>query len=118
MSALVPEAAAGIAHDLAALPLELEPVADSQRTAGEPATGYAVLGTIGDAELGIWEMTVGGMRDVEVDEVFVVISGEATITFDDGRPSIDLAPGVLVQLTAGDRTEWTVRRALRKLVLS
>ena len=118
MSAPVPELPAGSAIDLSALPLEFEPVPGTQRTAGEPETGYAVLGTLGEAELGVWEMTTGGMRDVEVDEVFVVLAGEATIAFEDGRPSVELAPGVLVQLTAGDRTEWTVRRSIRKLVIS
>ena len=101
MSAPVPELPAGVALDLAALPLEFEPVPAAQRTAGEPETGYAVLGTLGEAELGVWEMTTGGMRDVEVDEVFVVLD-----------------PGVLVQLTAGDRTVWTVRQRIRKLVVS
>tara|TARA_R110000868_G_scaffold43633_1_gene146348 strand:- start:29174 stop:29530 length:357 start_codon:yes stop_codon:yes gene_type:complete len=118
VSAPVPELPAGVALDLAALPLEFEPVPAAQRTAGEPETGYAVLGTLGEAELGVWEMTTGGMRDVEVDEVFVVLDGRATVAFEDGRPSVELAPGVLVQLTAGDRTVWTVRQRIRKLVVS
>tara|TARA_B100000519_G_scaffold87982_1_gene76336 strand:+ start:13273 stop:13629 length:357 start_codon:yes stop_codon:yes gene_type:complete len=118
VSVPVPELPAGVALDLTALALQHEAVAPDQRTAGEPSTAYTVLGTVGEAELGVWEMTRGGMRDVEVDEVFVVLAGDATITFEDGRPGVELTPGALVRLAAGDRTEWTVRRTVRKLVIS
>ncbi|WUP39433.1 acetate--CoA ligase family protein [Streptomyces europaeiscabiei] len=53
-------------------------------------------------------LTAGAVRDVEVDEVFVVLAGEATVRFETGE-SIELAPGVVVRLHAGERTEWEVR---------
>ena len=52
--------------------------------------------------------------DTEVDEIFVVLSGSGAVTFEDGS-QIDLKPGVVVQLRAGDRTRWTIREPLRKV---
>ena len=55
--------------------LHLEPVAADQSVAGDPSTGVAELGRFGGLDVGIWEMTPGVMRDVEAEEVFVVLSG-------------------------------------------
>ncbi len=68
-----------------------------------------------DLTIGIWEHTPGVSRDVEADEVFVVLSGDASVAFDDGSPTIELRPGSLVRLSAGQRTMWTVRETLRKV---
>jgi uncharacterized cupin superfamily protein len=59
-------------------------------------------------------MSAGTARDTEVDEVFVVVSGAGHVTFEDGE-RIDLAPGVAVRLTAGERTVWTVIERVRKI---
>jgi uncharacterized cupin superfamily protein len=64
-------------------------------------------------------MTVGGMFDTEVDEVFAVIAGSATVTrfADDGSEleEILLQPGTICRLTAGTRTRWDVSAPLRKV---
>ena len=117
LPALPPEALA-LPVDALALSLEHEAVPAERVDAGSPTTGYLALGEVGGAELGVWEMTVGAMRDVEVDEVFVVLAGSATVAFDDGRAPLELAPGTLARLSEGDATVWTVRETLRKLVLS
>lgn len=64
--------------------------------------------------VGLWEAGPGEDVDVEVDEVFVVLSGRGVVTFEDGE-SIELRPGVAVRLRAGDRTTWTLVERLRKL---
>ena len=48
----------------------------------------------------------------------VVLSGDASVAFDDGSPTIDLRPGSLVRLHAGQRTTWTVRETLRKVFVA
>ena len=54
--------------------------------------------------------------DIEIDEVFVVLTGEATVEFiEPALPGIELRPGSLVSLTSGMRTIWTVRETLRKI---
>lgn len=63
-----------------ALRLEHKTVPVDQSVAGSPTTGFVALGSFGGLEVGVWEMTVGTMTDVEVDEVFVVIVGRATVT--------------------------------------
>ncbi len=83
-------------------------------------TGFAELGTIGGADFGLWEMSAGAMRDIEGDEVFLVISGTGRIEFDEPRRDpIELAPGSLVRLDEGTKTRWYIDGApLRKLFIA
>jgi len=84
---------------------------------GAPAAGSVALTTVGEVEVGVWRMTEGVATDVEVDEAFVVLAGRATIRFAEGEP-VDVAPGDLVRLRAGERTEWTVHETLTKLYVA
>ncbi len=79
-----------------------------------------MLATVFGAEVGVWEMTSGAMIDIEVEEVFVVIDGEATVTLlEDGQRAevIELRPGTVCRLTAGSATRWDVPRLLRKVYI-
>ncbi|MFD4421061.1 cupin domain-containing protein [Agromyces sp. NPDC058484] len=109
----------GVITDAASARIEHEAVAPDQIVAGAPTTGHLVLDDDGSRTVGVWEMSVGAMRDVEADEVFVVLAGAATVEFE--HPVADpiiLAPGSVVRLTAGMRTIWTVRQTLRKVYLA
>ena len=109
----------GAVADAAGAVLSHKPVASDQVVAGAPTTGWAELGSTADgAEVGVWEMKPGAMSDVEADEVFVVISGRATVAFADGRPTISLEPGSVVRLDAGAETVWTVTETLRKVYVT
>jgi uncharacterized cupin superfamily protein len=109
----------GIMTDAAALALSHDPVPAEQVVSGDPTTGFAELDTIGDVEIGVWEMAPGAMRDVEADEVFVVLSGSATVDFEEpAKPSIEVRPGSVVRLAAGMRTIWTVHETLRKVYIA
>jgi uncharacterized cupin superfamily protein len=101
----------------ASLPLEMSDVPPAQVVAGRPQTGAKGLGRFGGVNLGVWEMSPGTMRDTEVEEIFVVLTGAATVDFET-RASISLKPGDVVRLHAGERTVWTVTQALRKVYLS
>jgi uncharacterized cupin superfamily protein len=81
---------------------------------GVPETAELSVTTVGEAEVGIWEITPGTVRDVEKDEAFVVLSGEGRITFTDGEV-VELGPGSLVRLNAGESTVWEIRSTLRKV---
>ena len=85
--------------------------------AGSPTTATTVLGSLGGLDVGIWEISEGSVRDIEVDEIFVVLSGSGRVDVDDGE-RIELRPGVTVRLRAGDRTVWTITERLRKLWLA
>lgn len=105
----------GIVTDASALTLRLEPLPADQVVAGAPQTGYV---TLTDA-IGVWEHTPGTSTDVESDEVFVVLSGAATVSFDDpALEPIELRPGSVARLTAGMHTVWTVRETLRKVYIA
>jgi uncharacterized cupin superfamily protein len=91
-----------------------EPLPADQVVSGSPTTGSLVLDERDGREIGVWEMTPGVATDVEVDEVFVVLSGSATVE-GVGEEPIELGPGSTVSLTAGTRTTWTVRETLRKI---
>ncbi|WGY01704.1 cupin domain-containing protein [Nocardioides sp. QY071] len=90
---------------------------DAMVLAGSPEAGSRALAAVAGVEVGVWEMTPGTAADIEVDEVFVVLSGAATVTFHDGEV-IDLAPGTVVRLRAGDQTTWVVHETLRKIYVA
>ncbi|WP_051288682.1 cupin domain-containing protein [Mycobacterium sp. URHD0025] len=104
--------------DAANLVLDHVPLPDELVAAGAPTTGHRDLASLSDLTIGVWEHTPGISRDVEADEVFVVLSGDASVAFDDGSPTIELRPGSLVRLSAGQRTTWTVRETLRKVFVA
>lgn len=108
---------AGVVVSALDVDVPLATVPAGQIVAGTPATGSIDLDE--DMGIGVWEMTPGAMRDVEIDEVFVVVSGSATVEFTQPKlPSIELAPGAIVRLESGMRTVWTVRETLRKVYLA
>ncbi len=98
--------------------LEHQQVPAEQSLRGDPHTGTAELGMFGGLEVGVWEMTPGVMRDVEAEELFVVLSGAATVAFDDGTPPITLGAGDVARLAKGTKTVWTVTETLRKVYLT
>jgi uncharacterized protein len=102
----------------ATLWLEHEPVPTEQAVSGDPHTGIAELDAFAGLQVGVWEMTPGVMRDVEAEELFVVLSGAATVEFDDGSTALTLGAGDVVRLTEGVKTVWTVTETLRKVYLS
>ncbi len=102
--------------DLTALAVPTEPVAAERSVSGEPRDGAMEVATFGDVEIGVWEMTPGTATDVETDEVFIVLAGAATVTFDDGEV-LTLKPGSLCRLHEGQRTSWNVTETLRKVYL-
>jgi uncharacterized protein len=85
--------------------------------AADGTTRSAVLEETGPGEVGLWEIDPGRATDVEADEVFVVVSGRATITTGPG-PGVAVGPGDVVRLRAGAVTTWTVTERLRKVYLS
>jgi uncharacterized protein len=99
------------------LTLELKKVPEEQRVKGFPSTGSMSLGHFGGLNVGVWEMTPGTMRDAEVDEIFFVVHGSATVSFENGDVIV-LAAGDIARLHAGQRTVWTVTEALRKVYLT
>jgi len=108
----------GIPVNVATLSISHEPVDSASVVDGLPAAGYTVLDALGDTEIGVWEMSVGTATDTEDDEVFVVVSGRASIHFDADDRTIVVGSGDVVRLTAGMQTTWTVTETLRKVYIS
>ncbi|WNM28104.1 cupin domain-containing protein [Demequina capsici] len=101
------------------LSVPLEALPDSQVESGSPLAGAVALTEVGGVEVGVWEHTPGVSTDVEVDEVFVVLSGRATIDFTDGSaPALVVGPGSIVRLAEGQTTRWTVTETLRKVYIA
>lgn len=110
-----------------ALRLTDAPLEEMDAGDGAPPTRWAELGPLFAASddaasvvvsAGIWEMEPGVAVDTEVEEVFVVLSGDGVIAFLDSGEEITIGPGDLVRLAEGARTRWTVTRTLRKLYLA
>ncbi|MFF9132655.1 cupin domain-containing protein [Streptomyces sp. NPDC014806] len=93
-----------------------EPLDPAQIVSGSPeVTGKVVWESDDGRQVrGIWQITPGVVTDTEADEVFVVISGSATVEVD-GGPTLHLGPGDMAVLHEGDRTTWTVHETLRKV---
>jgi len=96
--------------------IPLNDVPAEQRVAGAPKTGSVQIEKFGDTVVGVWEMTPGTMRDVEMDEILTVLAGAATVEFQDGR-KFTLEPGAVARLHAGQQTVWTVTETLRKVYI-
>ena len=110
------------AFDVASVELTPLPLDPAQVVSGAPTTAYAVLDVSADGrvERGIWEHTPGVSTDVEADELFVVVSGRATVEVNGGSAAaggetLELRPGVVGILRAGAKTTWTVHETLRKV---
>lgn len=103
---------------VAELALEHEPVPAEQSVRDQPSTAALAFGEFGGLEVGVWEMSPGVMTDVEAEELFVVLSGAATVEFDDGSPALRLRAGDVVRLAGGSHTVWTVTETLRKVYLA
>lgn len=95
--------------------LEPDPLDPSQIIAGSPEVSGKVLWESEDGRQirGIWQITPGTVSDTEADELFVVVSGRATIAVE-GGDTFDVGPGDACVLREGDRTVWTVHETLRK----
>lgn len=98
------------------LALAASPLPAEQVVAGDPQVSAAEI--LGDdvVSVGVWQHTAGVSTDVEADEVFVVLSGRATIEVE-GGPTLTVGPGDIGLLEAGARTRWTVHEDLRKVYL-
>jgi Predicted enzyme of the cupin superfamily len=77
------------------------------------------LGTWNGLEVGVWECPPRVETDTEADEIFVVLTGRATIDFTEPpHPSIEIGPGDVVRLNEGQQTRWTVHETLRKVYVT
>ena len=115
---MTPRFTSSVATNSAALEIDLAAIPAHHVVSGNPRSGSAKIGTFADIEVGIWEHSAGTSTDIEVDEVFIVISGSATIDFINPKsPSLTVVAGDVVRLTAGTQTRWTVPQKLRKIYL-
>jgi uncharacterized protein len=94
--------------------LDVDPLDASQVVSGEPEVRALSLHDSDDLAVGVWQHSTGVSTDVEADEVFVVLSGRATVEVVDG-PTLELGPGDVGLLPAGARTTWTIHETLRKI---
>ncbi|MCX6494568.1 MAG: cupin domain-containing protein [Actinobacteria bacterium] len=98
--------------------LEQISLSPDQIESGSPETRILELADFAGVSMGIWEHTEGVSTDTEADEVFIVISGGATIEFtDDDTPPLEVTAGDIVRLSAGAKTRWIVRDHIRKVYL-
>jgi uncharacterized cupin superfamily protein len=96
--------------------IDVQPLQETSVLDGSPRAGSRTLAAVAGAKVGVWEMTAGTATDIEIDEVFVVVAGSATVAFED-KTVLALTPGSVVRLQAGDRTTWTVHETLRKIYI-
>jgi len=94
--------------------LDASPLDPAQVVDGDPQVRVLGLHDADDLGVGVWQHGPGVSTDVEADEVFVVLSGRATVEVE-GGPVLEVGPGDVGLLPAGARTRWTVHETLRKI---
>lgn len=108
--------------DAMGIDLNLEPVQAGLLVNGNPGTAVQRLGEIFDVEFGLWEMSEGSMRDVEAEELFIVLSGKASVRVEPVNgfeaEEFSLLPGSICHLREGMHTIWMVDQPLRKVYLA
>ncbi|MCF2529397.1 cupin domain-containing protein [Yinghuangia soli] len=95
--------------------LEADPLDPSQIVSGSPEVTGKLLWESEDGKIlrGLWQITPGVVTDTEANEMFVVVSGRATIEIEGGA-TIEVGPGDACVLEEGAKTVWTVHETLRK----
>ena len=104
----------GLLANALTVDIELDAVTEGL-VSGSPSAGSITLSTVAGSAVGVWEMTPGVATDTEVDEVFVVLRGEALVEFVDGSPALTLTAGSAGRFVAGTHTRWSVTKTLRKI---
>ena len=113
------KSAAHIIASASKVSLERVSLSPDHIESGSPETGILELADFAGVSMGVWEHTEGVSTDTEVDEVFIVISGGATIEFTDAAaPPLEVEAGDIVRLSAGAKTRWIVRDHIRKVYLT
>ena len=105
-----------IISDLQSWPFEGE-ASNYEIIRGNPqASGRLDLGTNeGQHRVGIWSCTEGAFTCTELgDELQTVISGQLTITREDGE-SIECGPGDSVFTRKGERLTWDIKQTVTKV---
>lgn len=111
-----PDRSADTTLDAMTADLIREPLPAEQVVAGpEPIVGTKPLGAFAGVAVGIWEIGPSVTLDIEADEMFVVLTGSAVVSFEDGTPDLTLRPGIMARFTTGQRTRWVVAETLRKI---
>jgi uncharacterized cupin superfamily protein len=103
--------------DAFSLGLDPNPIPAGDIVHGTPTSTSRDVMELDGLSIGVWELTPGTVTDVEVDEVFVVLSGRATVEFGGDDRVLQLEPGTIGRLGKGARTRWTVTETLRKVYI-
>jgi uncharacterized cupin superfamily protein len=103
--------------DAAMVDMHPYPVAPERITPGTVTTANRIYEREDGGESGaVWEMTPGVLEGVKGEETFVIVSGRATIEFEDGRVS-EIGPGSVGVIVGDDVARWIVHETLRKVVV-
>lgn len=97
----------------------LEPIAPSAKAGTGTGTALYRLPAVSGAGVGIWEVETGVLNGVVgADEVFIVLSGSASLLFEDTGEQVALSAGAVVTLREGQAVSWTVDETLRKIYVN
>jgi uncharacterized protein len=95
--------------------LDPDPLDPDQIVSGSPETFDLTLAESEDGSetCGFWRCTPGTFTDIEVEESFLMITGEARVEFDDGR-DLTFGAGDTHSFKGGEKTVWTVTETVLK----
>jgi len=73
------------------------------------------IGLMEEVHVGVWEAAPGLIGGETADEIFIILEGRAEVTFEDTGETIQIGPGDVVRLHAGQRNRWRTLEPLRKI---
>jgi len=94
---------------------EPDPIEPGQVVSGEPEAATLMLSNedeTGECS-GLWKLTPGVVRDVEVKERSLILAGYGWVEFENGTRT-ELMPGVVLTFAGGEKTVWTIEKTLFK----
>jgi len=94
--------------------LDSAPLDPAAIISGAPEVFHKGIYEGDDVTVGIWQHGVGVSSDVEADEIFIVLSGRATIEIENG-PTLEVGPGDVCSYPPGIVSTWTVHETIRKV---
>jgi uncharacterized cupin superfamily protein len=101
-----------------AFDIQLDAIEYESRDGGTVEAGRRIIEDLAGARVGLWEAEPGVIGGVTNDEIFVVLEGRAEVTFNDTQETIQVGPGSIVRLKAGQSNIWRTFERIRKVAVS
>lgn len=97
------------------MPLETVHLLESPTDGSPVRTAARFVSELNSNHVDAWGADPGDFTSETADEIFVILEGRGVITFDDTGETIEMGPGDIVRLNAGQTNYWKTYETIRKV---